>query len=128
MLTIGLSYELSEEVTKEKLASTKGSGGLDVFATPEMITMMEKAALLAVSKQLPEGDTTVGTAVNIKHTSPTLPGSTVRATAALTEIDGRRLLFEVKAFDEAGEIGSGTHERFIVTAERFLEKAEKKKA
>ena len=128
MLTIGLSYELSEEVTKEKLASTKGSGGLDVFATPEMITMMEKAALLAVSKQLPEGDTTVGTAVNIKHKSPTLPGSTVRATAALTEIDGRRLLFEVKAFDEAGEIGSGTHERFIVTAERFLEKAEKKKA
>ncbi len=128
MLTIGLSYELSEEVTKEKLASTKGSGGLDVFATPEMITMMEKAALLAVSKQLPEGDTTVGTAVNIKHTSPTLPGSTVRATASLTEIDGRRLLFEVKAFDEAGEIGSGTHERFIVTAERFLEKAEKKKA
>ena len=128
MLTIGLSYELSEEVTKEKLASTKGSGGLDVFATPEMITMMEKAALLAVSKQLPEGDTTVGTAVNIKHTSPTMPGSTVRATAALTEIDGRRLLFEVKAFDEAGEIGSGTHERFIVTAERFLEKAEKKKA
>ncbi len=128
MLTIGLSYELSEEVTKEKLASTKGSGGLDVFATPEMITMMEKAALLAVSKQLPEGDTTVGTAVNIKHTSPTLPGSTVRVTAALTEIDGRRLLFEVKAFDEAGEIGSGTHERFIVTAERFLEKAEKKKA
>lgn len=127
MLTIGLSYELSEEVTKEKLASTKGSGGLDVFATPEMITMMEKAALLAVSKQLPEGDTTVGTAVNIKHTSPTLPGSTVRVTAALTEIDGRRLLFEVKAFDEAGEIGSGTHERFIVTAERFLEKAEKKK-
>lgn len=128
MLTIGLSYELSEEVTKEKLASTKGSGGLDVFATPEMITMMEKAALLAVSKQLPEGDTTVGTAVNIKHTSPTLPGSIVRATAALTEIDGRRLLFEVKAFDEAGEIGSGTHERFIVTAERFLEKAERKKA
>jgi len=128
MLTIGLSYELSEEVTKEKLASTKGSGGLDVFATPEMITMMEKAALLAVSKQLPEGDTTVGTAVNIKHTSPTLPGSTVRVTASLTEIDGRRLLFEVKAFDEAGEIGSGTHERFIVTAERFLEKAEKKKA
>lgn len=128
MLTIGLSYELREEVTKEKLASTKGSGGLDVFATPEMITMMEKASLLAVSEQLPEGDTTVGTAVNIKHTSPTLPGSTVRATASLIEIDGRRLLFEVKAFDEAGEIGSGTHERFIVTAERFLEKAEKKKA
>ncbi len=128
MLEVGLSKELSEEVTKEKLASARGSGALDVYATPEMITMMEKAALLAVSNELSEGDTTVGTAVNIKHTSPTVLGSTVRATARLIEIDGRRLLFEVKAFDEAGEIGSGTHERFIVTIDKFLKKAESKKA
>ena len=128
MLEVGLSKELSEEVTKEKLASARGSGALDVYATPEMITMMEKAALLAVSNELSEGDTTVGTAVNIKHTSPTVLGSTVRATACLIEIDGRRLLFEVKAFDEAGEIGSGTHERFIVTIDKFLKKAESKKA
>ena len=128
MLEVGLSKELSEEVTKEKLASARGSGALDVYATPEMITMMEKAALLAVSNELSEGDTTVGTAVNIKHTSPTVLGNTVRATARLIEIDGRRLLFEVKAFDEAGEIGSGTHERFIVTIDKFLKKAESKKA
>lgn len=128
MLEVGLSKELSEEVTKEKLASARGSGALDVYATPEMITIMEKAALLAVSNELSEGDTTVGTAVNIKHTSPTVLGSTVRATARLIEIDGRRLLFEVKAFDEAGEIGSGTHERFIVTIDKFLKKAESKKA
>ena len=128
MLEVGLSNELSEEVTKEKLASARGSGALDVYATPEMITMMEKASLLAVSNELSEGDTTVGTAVNIKHTSPTVLGSTVRATARLIEIDGRRLLFEVKAFDEAGEIGSGTHERFIVTIDKFLKKAESKKA
>ena len=128
MLEVGLSKELSEEVTKEKLASARGSGALDVYATPEMITMMEKAALLAVSNELSEGDTTVGTAVNIKHTSPTVLGSTVRAIARLIEIDGRRLLFEVKAFDEAGEIGSGTHERFIVTIDKFLKKAESKKA
>ncbi|MBP5165532.1 MAG: thioesterase family protein [Lachnospiraceae bacterium] len=127
MLEVGLSKELSEEVTKEKLASARGSGALDVYATPEMITMMEKASLLAVSNELSEGDTTVGTAVNIKHTSPTVLGSTVRATARLIEIDGRRLLFEVKAFDEAGEIGSGTHERFIVTIDKFLKKAESKK-
>ena len=127
MLEVGLSKELSEEVTKEKLASARGSGALDVYATPEMITMMEKAALLAVSNELSEGDTTVGTAVNIKHTSPTVLGSTVRATARLIEIDGRRLLFDVKAFDEAGEIGSGTHERFIVTIDKFLKKAESKK-
>lgn len=128
MLETGLSYELTEEVTKEKLASTKGSGGLDVYATPEMITLMEKASLLAVADHLPEGDTTVGTAVNIKHTSPTLPGSRVRVVATLIEIDRRRLSFDVKAFDEAGEIGSGTHERFIVNADRFLEKARSKKA
>ena len=127
MLEVGLSKELSEEVTKEKLASARGSGALDVYATPEMITMMEKASLLAVSNELSEGDTTVGPAVNIKHTSPTVLGSTVRATARLIEIDGRRLLFEVKAFDEAGEIGSGTHERFIVTIDKFLKKAESKK-
>lgn len=128
MLETGLSYELTEEVTKEKLASTKGSGGLDVYATPEMITLMEKASLLAVADHLPEGETTVGTAVNIKHTSPTLQGSRVRVVATLIEIDRRRLSFDVKAFDEAGEIGSGTHERFIVNADRFLEKARNKKA
>ena len=120
--------EYEEEVTKEKLASSKGSGALDVYATPEMITLMERTALLAVSKFLPEGETTVGTAVNIKHTSPTVLGSKVRAAARLIEVDGRRLLFEVKAFDEAGEIGSGTHERYIVTIDRFLKKAESKKA
>ena len=128
MLEVGLSMEYEEEVTKEKLASSKGSGALDVYATPEMITLMERTALLAVSKSLPEGETTVGTAVNIKHVSPTVLGSKVRATARLIEVDGRRLLFEVKAFDEAGEIGSGTHERYIVTIDRFLKKAESKKA
>ena len=104
-----------------------GSGMLPVLATPSMIALIEKAAAESVAAGLDPGMTTVGTRLDIAHTAATPVGMAVLAEAELSEIDGRRLVFTVRAFDEAGEIGSGTHERFIVNAEKFLAKAEAKK-
>ena len=110
-------------VEKSQLASSMKSGTVDVFATPFMIALMEYAAMRLIAPALPEGVTTVGTLVNITHTAPTLEGTTVRAEAELLESDGRRFVFRVTAFDEAGVIGEGFHERCSVKSDRFLQKA-----
>jgi predicted thioesterase len=126
ILKPGLKAEKTDTVTDRNIASFWGSGGLDVFATPAMIVLMEKASLFAVEPFLPPGWSTVGTELNVKHISPTPPGMKVRATAELVSIDGRALLFKVEAFDETGKIGEGTHERFIIEIEEFLEKTNSK--
>ncbi len=122
MLETGIKGYLEAEVTKERLASSLGSGGIDVFATPCMITGMEAAALNSVQPFVGEGNTTVGTALEIKHVSATPLGMKVHFESELIEIDRRRLVFKVTAYDETGLIGEGTHERFIVEEKRFLDK------
>lgn len=124
MLELHIKGTAALTVTDEVTAAAVGSGMLPVFATPSMIALMEKAAAESVAPQLDAGMTTVGTKLDVAHTAATPVGMTVRVETELTEIDGRRLIFTVRAFDELGEIGSGTHERFIVNAEKFLAKAE----
>ena len=126
MLELHIKGTAALEVTDKVTAAAVGSGMLPVFATPSMIALIEKAAAESVVPQLEAGMTTVGTRLDVAHTAATPVGMTVRAVTELTEIDGRRLIFTVHAFDDAGEIGSGTHERFIVNAEKFLAKAEAK--
>ncbi len=104
-----------------------GSGDLPVFATPCMIALMEEASQSSVAPYLEEGQGTVGTRLSVSHDAATPLGMKVWAESCLTEIDGRRLVFEVRAFDECGPIGKGSHERFIIKKQRFLEKAEAKK-
>ena len=123
----GLSAEKTTTVTDKNTATAWGSGGLDVFATPAMIAFMELASLSAVDHLLPQGWSTVGTELNVKHLSATPLGIKISARAELLSINGRALLFKVEAFDEDGKIGEGTHSRFIVENERFLAKLEKKK-
>lgn len=118
----GLTYTSRVTVDSHNVAAAIGSGGLQVFATPAMIALMENAAMSAVAGSLPEGSTTVGTLINVVHSRATAPGDTVSATAVLREIDGRRLLFHVSAQDSHGVIGEGVHERFIVDTERFMDK------
>lgn len=113
---------VSETVTENKTASAVGSGSLAVYATPEMLVLIEKAACVALEGVLSDGETSVGTLLNVKHLAATPVGMNVSATAELIERDGRRLLFNVSASDECGVIGEGTHERFIVLSERFTEK------
>lgn len=125
MLEKGLKYTSSVVVDKANCASAVGSGGLDVFATPSMVALMENAAMNAVAPYLPDGFTTVGSEINVVHAKPTGIGATVSATAELLSVDGRKLVFKVIAHDGAGPIGEGTHVRFIVDVERFLSKLNK---
>ncbi|NLN81952.1 MAG: thioesterase family protein [Clostridiales bacterium] len=110
-------------VTRELLASSLKSGAVDVFATPFMIALMEYTALMLVQPFLDDGITTVGTAVNITHSSPSPEGAVVRAEAEILETDGRRFLFRVTAWDNAGLIGEGTHERHTVKRDSLQKKA-----
>ena len=125
---IGKKQTAQWTVTKERLASSMGSGTVDVFATPAMIALMEYTAMSLVQPYLPEGITTVGTSVNITHQNPTPEGAAVRAEAEVIETDGRRFAFRVTVWDEVGLIGEGTHERCTIKRERFQEKAAARRA
>ena len=127
-LITGLTKTVSETVSDKNTAKTVGSGSLDVYATPMMIARMEEAAANLAEENLPEGYTSVGILMNVAHTAATPCGMNITATAVLTKVEGKKLTFEVKAEDEAGEIGSGVHERFIVESERFQQKADSKKS
>ncbi|MBQ3141188.1 MAG: thioesterase family protein [Clostridia bacterium] len=126
MLEIGIKKTLELTVTDADTAATVGSGLLPVFATPRMIALMEQTASEAVAPYLEEGQTTVGTLLNVRHLAATPVGMKVFCAAELTEIDRKRLVFTVTASDECGPIGEGTHERFIVDGEKFLAKTQAK--
>ena len=126
MLEAGIKGTQEVKVTEENTALTMGSGTLKVFATPSMIALMEKTAWQSVAPHLEEGSGTVGTQLNVSQLSATPLGMTVRCESELTEVDGRKLVFKVAAYDNAGLIGEGTHERFIVKNEKFQAKADSK--
>lgn len=113
-------------VTAENTALALGSGSLNVFATPAMIRLIERAAAELVEKNLPPESTSVGISINIKHTAPTPIGMSVRAEVEIISVDGRKIIFDVAAFDGRGEIGRGVHERFIVDRKKFQSKADSK--
>ena len=119
-LELGTTGESTTTVVPENTAAYVGAGGVEVFATPMMIGLMENAAWGAVADQLEKGYVTVGTLVNVRHLAATPLEQKVKATAELVEIDGRRLVFRVEAYDEQQKIGEGFHERFIVNLERFM--------
>ena len=123
---IGLTNSAEDFVTKENTALALGSGSLKVFATPAMIRLIERAAAELVEKNLPPESTSVGISLDIKHTAPTPLGMTVRADVKIVSVDGRKIIFDAVAFDERGEIGRGTHERFIVDRTKFQAKANAK--
>ena len=122
MLKEGLVYTSRTVVSLDNCAVSVGSGDMEVFATPAMIALMENAAMNAVAPALAEGSTTVGTMMKSSHIKASKVGAEITAEAELVAVDGRRLTFVVKAWDEQGTIGEGEHERFIVDRERFLSK------
>ena len=125
-LTVGVRGTREIPVTVDNTARALGSGGLDVFATPAMIALLEFCAAQSVLPFLPEGSSTVGTKLDIRHLSATPVGMQVRCETELIEIDRRRLVFACKVYDGAGLIGEGTQERFIVNNASFMEKASQK--
>jgi predicted thioesterase len=122
-IIVGMKGEVSTLVEREDTAKEVGSGSLLVYATPCMVALMEGAACEAVEEALDDTRTTVGTELNIQHLSATPVGLEVRAEAVVTAVEGKVITFEVKAYDEAGEIGKGIHKRVIVPTQKFLEKA-----
>ena len=125
-LTPGIKGSASCVVGPEDTAKALGSGAVDVFSTPKLVALMEKAALLSVRDYLDEGMDTAGTHLDISHSAATPVGMTVRAESELIEVDRRRLVFSVKAWDETELVGEGTHERFIIDRDKFLAKCSAK--
>ena len=121
-ITVGMKAEVSTLVEREDTASEVGSGSLLVYATPCMVALMEGAACEAIEEALSDSQTTVGIELNIQHLSATPVGLEVRAEAVVTAVDGKVITFEIHAYDEAGEIGKGTHKRVVINTQKFLDK------
>ena len=122
-ITVGMKGVVSTLVEREDTAREVGSGSLLVYATPCMVALMEGAACEAIEEAMDDSKTTVGTELNIQHLSATPVGLEVRAEAEVTAVDGKVITFEVRAYDEAGEIGKGTHKRVVINSQKFLDKA-----
>ena len=123
-MKVGDTYEIKRMVTDEITAAAGGSGALRVFGTPYLVAMMEHAGLQYIAQELPEGKSTVGISVSVEHTAPTPVGMEVTVRVTVTNItpNGKVIDFDMEAFDEAGPIGTGKHQRAIIDAERFMTK------
>ena len=121
-ITVGMKGQAFADVERADTALEVGSGSLLVYATPCMVALMEGAACEALEGAVPEGKTTVGTELNIKHVSATPVGMAVRAEAEVTAVEGAAITFAVTAYDEAGIIGEGVHKRVMIGEQKFLER------
>ena len=126
MIKAGITGLAKDTVNENNTAKALRSGALNVYATPAMIALMEEAAYKSIQDDLEEGKGTVGTLMNVKHLASTPVGMEVSAKTELIEVDRRRLVFKVEAFDERGKIGEGIHERFIIDNEDFQRKTDNK--
>ena len=127
MVQAGIKGKQEIVVTEDKTADALGSGLLPVFGTPFMIALIENTACQSVLPELEEGQGTVGTRLEVEHSAATPVGMKVTCETELVEVDRKRLVFEANVYDEAGPIGKGRHERFIIDNARFMEKVEAKK-
>ena len=125
-LTLGITAEITLTVTEADTAAKWGSGLVPVFGTPSLVGLMEAAAVKALDGHLPEGQTTVGGHIDVRHLAATPVGMQVRARAELTSIDGKKLTFQIEAWDEAEKIGEALHERFVIDTEKFVARAKAK--
>ena len=127
MIEKGIKGHLEQTVTDELCADRIGSGLVKVFATPMMIALIERTCNESVTPLLDPGQGTVGTRIDVSHCAATPVGMRVWCDSELIEVDRRRLVFSVRAYDQCGLIGEGTHERFIIDSDRFQQKADEKK-
>lgn len=122
-IKMGEVATLQMQVEERDTAAVHGSGSLPVYATPAMVAFMEKTACALLQPYLEEGETTVGTAISVKHLKASLPAQKLQCTARLTLCDGRRYVFEIEVKDALGVVGTAEHERFLIKSESFMKKA-----
>jgi len=120
MISKGIVGEGKVMVTEENTAARMGSGTLRVFATPAMILLVERTASESLLPFLQGGESTVGTSLDIKHTAASAVGEEVFCRTEVTDVERSKIIFSVKVWDKAGEIGSGRHERFLINNEKFM--------
>ena len=127
-MKIGDTFTVKKVVTEDMTAAALGSGGLPVFGTPYLVAMVENAAFTYLQQELPEGKSTVGTMVNVRHVSPSPIGAEITAKAELIAIseNGKMYTFKAEAYDNKGLIGEGTHQRAVITVDRFMDKCQAK--
>ena len=125
-LAPGLTGEAERTVTDELTADAWGSGLVPVLGTPALVALIEEAAVTALEGHLPSGQTSVGVRIDVRHLAATPVGMRVRARADLVAVEGRHLIFQAEAWDEAEKVGEATHERVVVDGDRFMERVEKK--
>lgn len=126
-LEIGIKGRAEAVVDDSRTAITAGSGALPVFATPCMVALMEQAAWTSLTPYLDESEGTVGIQMDVSHSAATPVGMKVWAESILTEIEGKKLTFTIQAFDEAGTIGTASHQRFVINNEKFLARTNSKR-
>jgi predicted thioesterase len=122
----GLAAEATATVDESLLATAVGSGSVAVYATPAMIALMEAAAVAALEPKLTKDQSSVGIALEVKHLAATPPGHRVRARAEVIQVQGRKVTFQVQAWDEVELIGKGTHTRYVIDVARFMQRAQAK--
>lgn len=125
-LSPGLSATIQHQVNEASTARKLGSGAVDVLGTPELVRLMEVAAVTTLDGHLPPEFTTVGVAINVKHIAPTPVGLSLKVRASLTDVQGRRLKFQIIAHDDVEEVGGATHERVLVEVDSFVARANHK--
>lgn len=115
-------------VTPETTADAYGNPGVDVFATPALVALFERAAIEALTGRMDPGETSVGSIVRVTHRAPTPLGDTVRATARIRSIDGPQVWFDLEAHDGTELVGDGEHLRIVIDEERFRRRVARKQA
>lgn len=118
----GVSAEIELTVGEGDTAAAMGSGNVPVLATPRLVAMCEEASVASICNHLAPGETSVGHTVQLDHVAPTGVGGLVRAEATLMKVEGRRLTFNVSAYDGRGLVAVGKITRVVVRTDRFLEK------
>lgn len=121
-LTPGLTFTFEKIAAPHESAASLGSGGLEVFSTPSLVALFEITAKRGVDALLPEGHSTVGIEIAVKHQKATKIGKKVRCTATITAVEGKKIILSGEMWDEEGRIGEGTHTRYIVNDAEFLKR------
>ncbi len=124
-IPLGIEYRAEQKVEKKHTAASYGSGLAEVFATPALVALMENASYKCIEGYLPQTYSSVGTEINIAHLKATLPGEEVYAISKTVAFDGRKVSFEIEAYDSKGLIGKGTHQRFLIDTVKFMAKLNK---
>ncbi len=125
-IKVGLQGHQTKMVEKKDTAKSFGSGLAEVFATPALVALMELTAYTSIESLLPPGYSTVGIQINVQHKKASLPGAIITCKSEVTHIDGKKIFFNLMAWDENGEIGSAEHIRYLINSEEFVQKLAKK--